>query len=92
MILTDGNIGVLAHNSDLWVATGSRERQAEIVQAMAREIQILRKTEEAATWTLNIVHGVSKSGAGIDPMDDEPEAAFEALKQSLAKYQALKEE
>ena len=40
---------------------------------------------EAAKWTLNIINGVSRSGGIVNPMDDEPEAAFDSLATAIAK-------
>ena len=40
---------------------------------------------EAGEWVLNVVNGVGRGGRPVDPNDDEPEAAFDALKGALPK-------
>ena len=91
-----GTAGMIAHNANCPVRR-IRELEAErddykrrwkelhdVAAANATLRTHVGRLEEASKWVLNIVNGISRSGGAVDPMDDEPEAAFEALKAALA--------
>ena len=52
---------------------------AQLTAAQKREQDLV----EAGKWVLNVISGVGRSGGPIDPMDDEPEAAFDSLKRLI---------
>ena len=54
-----------------------------ILESHRAQAKALTQLREAGEWVLNIVNGVGRGGGSIDPDDDEPEAAFDALKAAL---------
>ena len=58
--------------------------QVEIANIVGGQTH-LPELVEALKWITNICCGVSRSGGGIDPHDDEAEASIENAKKVLAK-------
>lgn len=71
-------------DANLKERAADREYQKELERERDAALASKAKLREEAEWVLNIVNGVSRGGGPIDPTDDEPEAAFDALKLALS--------
>ena len=74
------------NNLKQWRAGGNSVGQLD-VDSLLSYLTAAKKREqdlvEAGKWVLNVISGVGRSGGPIDPMDDEPEAAFDSLKRLI---------
>ena len=57
----------------------------ELKDEVLRQDTLIGELVEGLRWTVNIMCGVSRNGGGVDPLEDEPEAAIENGKSILAK-------